>query len=138
MPSTARKKIGLLEQAEARTDAGRHVGLGFLDLHEQHTDTKARAIRTKKSGKAPRQPMPLKKAMAAMARHQVGRGRAADALDALGKGQVAAVAPAALTSRMIGLPATCRKVVPTPSRKMQPSSSRKLGAWSDGISRRPR
>ncbi len=41
-------------------------------------------------------------------------------------------APAGLTSRMMGFPATCRKVVPTPSAKMQASRSAKLGARSAG------
>ena len=62
-----------------------------------------------------------------MARQQVGRRRAADALDSLGKGQVAAVISRRLTSRMIGLPATWRKVVPIPSTKMQASRMRKSG-----------
>ena len=64
---------------------------------------------------------------------EIGGGRAADALDALGEGQVAAVAPSRLTSRMIGLPATCRNVVPTPSKKMQPRETAKLGGYKDGI-----
>ena len=41
--------------------------------------------------------------------------------------------PSALTSRMIGLPATCKNVVPTPNRKMHPNRTGKLGIITDGI-----
>ena len=41
--------------------------------------------------------------------------------------------PSSLTSRMMGLPATCRKVVPMPNRKIQPKRTGKLGIIIDGI-----
>ena len=42
-------------------------------------------------------------------------------------------APCALTSRIIGLPATCRNVVPTPRRKMHASNTVNVGGCSEGM-----
>ena len=133
------EKNRLLQQAEAGADAGRLVGLRFPRPSTNATNTKARPSSRRRRGKRPASPCSGKRAMAVTARHQVGGGRAADALDALGESSDCGCScPSALTSRMMGLPATCRKVVPTPSRKMQPSSTGKLGGYNDGIStRRP-
>ena len=48
------------------------------------------------------------------------------------KARLRAYPPSGLTSRMIGFPATCRNVVPTPSAKIHASSSANPGARSAG------
>ena len=90
-PHHRQEEDRLAEQARLEPMLGGTSAL-VSSTFKDSTATKARAMSTQNSGKAPRQPMLLKKASELMAQHQVGGGRAADPLDALGQRQVPAVA----------------------------------------------
>src|SRR5262245_23881461 len=132
MPSTAKKKMGCASKPRLEPILGGTSALvsGTLTIK---TPTNEIDIRMQKSGKVPRQPMLLNKARAATAVTRYVEDVLPMPLMPCAKAKLRPYQPSALTSRMIGLPETCRNVVPIPSRKMQPNSNGKVGACSDGI-----
>ena len=81
---------GLFQQAEARSEAGRFVGLGFLDLQRRNRD-EGQGHEHEKQRECAAPAHALENGEAGHRGDQVGRQRAADALDALRKAEIPAV-----------------------------------------------
>ena len=122
MPSTAMKNTGFLSRPRLDPRLGGTSALVSFTF-KKDTVKNVIAMRIKKNGNDPRQPILLKTANAAIAVTKYVDAALPIPFMPCAKLRLRLNAPVGLTSRMMGLPETCRNVVPTPRRKIQLNNS---------------
>lgn len=133
MPKTAKAKTGSLRRLRQDPRLG-GVSACCSSMFKVDTQINAITIKAEKMGKGDLQPMSLK--ITRLATTPLTK-KAEDALPMplkpWAKLKFRLNAPLGLTSRMIGLPATCKKVVPMPRTKMHSNNSVNPGFMTLGI-----